>query len=310
MDYFDFAPLDRWISRLALGSLVFNLEALDNTFAMLDRWRELGGNLVDTAHVYAGGNSERALGRYFAERGGREEIVLLTKGAHHNQDRKRVTAEDIASDLRDSLARLQTDYVDLYLLHRDDPSVPVGPIMEALNQHVRAGRVRALGASNWSIPRLEEANAYAEARGLAPFVVSSPHFSLAVPNEPIWPGCEPARDAASMAWYARTQLPLFAWSSQARGFFSGRFTPENRENETVARCFYSEANWERLRRARELGEQRGFSVIQVALAWVLAQEMNVFPLIGPANVAELESCVGALELKLTPEEGRWLALDQ
>ena len=309
MEHHYFEPLQRDLSRLALGTMVFNLQALDLTFEMLDAWQDLGGNIIDTASVYAGGNSERAIGRYFAARGGREKLVVITKGAHHNQDRRRVTPEDITSDLRDSLARLQTDYVDLYLLHRDDPSVPVGPIMECLNEHLSAGRIRAIGASNWSIPRLEEANEYAEQRGLQPFVVSSPHLSLAVPNEPIWPGCDHARDPRSMRWYESTQMPLFAWSSQARGFFSGRFTPENRENETVARCFYSEDNWERLRRARELGEQRGYSVIQVALAWVLCQKMNVFPLIGPANLEELNSCVAALELELTPEEVKWLALE-
>jgi aryl-alcohol dehydrogenase-like predicted oxidoreductase len=104
-------------------------------------------------------------------------------------------------------------------------------------------------------------------------------------------------------------MPLFAWSSQARGFFSGAFTPES-QNELMQRVYFSEDNWERLRRARELGEIRGgYSAIQVALAWVLHQPFPTFPLVGPANVAELNSCVQALELELTPEESAWLNLE-
>jgi aryl-alcohol dehydrogenase-like predicted oxidoreductase len=303
-----FAPLNRDLSRLILGTMVFHLEALDLTYEMLDAWREMGGNALDTAHIYQGGNSERAIGRYMQDRGCREELVILAKGAHHNADRRRVTSEDITCDLRDTLARLQTDYVDLYVLHRDDPDVPVGPIVEALNEHLRADRVRAIGASNWTIRRLNEANAYAASRGLAGFTLSSPHLSLAVPNGEIWTGCVDARDPDSLAWYARTQMPLFAWSSQARGFFSGAFTPDNLENETIVRVYYSEDNWERLRRARELGAQKGFSAIQVALAWVLHQPFPVFPLIGPASLEELHSCVRALELELSPQEMRWLDL--
>jgi 1-deoxyxylulose-5-phosphate synthase len=308
MNHWFFAPLNRDLSRLVLGSMVFSLEALELTYDLLDTWRKLGGNVVDCAHIYQGGNSERALGRWIEERDCRGDVVVLTKGAHHNADRKRVTPEDITSDMRDSLARLRTDYIDIYVLHRDDPEVPVGPIVEALNEHLRAGRIRAFGGSNWTPERLDEANAYAASRGLHGFTVSSPHLSLAVPNETIWAGCIDARSEAAMAWYRRTQMPLFAWSSQARGFFSGAFTPDNLENETIVRVYYSEGNWERLRRAEHLGRQKGYRGIQVALAWLLNLPFPVFPLVGPATVDELRSCVQALEIELSPEEIAWLDL--
>src|SRR4051812_22927332 len=115
MKYAHFAPLNRDLSRLVLGSMVFSLDALENSYQLLDTWRELGGNAIDTAHIYSGGNSERALGRWLQDRGGREELVIIGKGAHHNADRKRVTPEDITSDLCDTLARLKTDYVDIYI---------------------------------------------------------------------------------------------------------------------------------------------------------------------------------------------------
>jgi aryl-alcohol dehydrogenase-like predicted oxidoreductase len=288
--------------------MVFSPDALDLTYDLLDTWRELGGNVVDTAHLYNGGNSERALGQWLADRGCRDELVILTKGAHHNADRRRVTPEDITCDLKDSLARLRTDYVDLYVLHRDDPDVPVGPIVEVLNEHHRAGRIRAFGGSNWTIPRLEEANAYAASRGLQTFTLSSPHLSLAVPAGEIWTGCIAARDDESLKWYGETKMPLFAWSSQARGFFSGRFTPENvaELDETVARVYGTPDNWGRLRRAEELGRTKGRTAIQIALAWILHQPFPVFPLVGPATVEETRSCVAATEISLTNEEVQWL----
>jgi aryl-alcohol dehydrogenase-like predicted oxidoreductase len=309
MNYAPFPSLGRDLSRLVLGSMVFSREALELTFALLDRWRELGGNVVDTAHIYGGGESERALGLWLEERGCREQVVVLTKGAHHNADRRRVTPEDITCDLRDSLARLRTGYVDLYVLHRDDPDIPVGPIVEILNEHRDAGRIRAFGGSNWSTARLEAANEYAAAHGLQGFTLSSPHLSLAAPQSVVWEGCLDACSREDREWYARTGMPLFAWSSQARGFFSGAYTPES-EDELMRRVYFCAENWERLRRARELGAERGYSAIQVALAWVLHQPFATFPLIGPHTVAELENCVAALELTLSPREVSWLNLEE
>lgn len=309
MKYACFPPLSRDLSRLVLGSMVFSREALDLTFELLDAWRAMGGNIVDTAHVYAGGESERALGLWLKERGCRDEIVILSKGAHHNADRRRVTPEDITCDLRDSLARLQVETIDLYLLHRDDPDVPVGPIVEALNEHLRGGRIRAFGGSNWTTERLEAANAYAASRGLQGFSASSPNLALAPPLEPVWEGCVSACDPDSRAWYERTGMPLFAWSSQARGFFSGRFSPDDPCDEMMVRVYYHPDNWLRLRRAAELGHARGFTATQVALAWVLHQPFPTYALVGPRNLDELQSCVGALELALTREEARWLNLE-
>jgi aryl-alcohol dehydrogenase-like predicted oxidoreductase len=310
MKYQHFPALGRDLSRLVLGSMVFSLDALDLTYELLDAWLALGGNTLDTAHVYSGGNSERALGRWFIERGGRDDLAILTKGAHHNADRRRVTPEDITCDIRDSLARLKTDHIDLYLLHRDDPDVPVGPIVEVLNEHRRAGRIRAFGGSNWSPERLDQANAYAASHGLQGFSASSPNLSLAVQQDVIWDGCLSVSDPSTRAWYERTRMPLFAWSSQARGFFTGRYSPDDLEDETMVRVYYNDANWERYRRATELGKQRGFTANQVALAWVLHQPFPTYALIGPATVEELRSSVAALDLELAAEEVRWLNLEQ
>jgi aryl-alcohol dehydrogenase-like predicted oxidoreductase len=205
--------------------------------------------------------------------------------------------------------------IDIYILHKDHPSAPVGPIIEALNEEVQAGRIKVFGGSNWTHQRIAEANAYAEAHDLQPFGVSSPNLALAVPNEPMWYGCVSiAGDTEAQDWYRQSGLPVFAWSSQARGFFSGRYRPELTEGATddarnVIRTYYSEANWERYRRADELAEMKGCTLRQVVLAWVLHHPLEVYALIGPATVAELDDCLGALDVELSPEEVAWLNLE-
>jgi aryl-alcohol dehydrogenase-like predicted oxidoreductase len=309
MQYQYFPGLQRDLSRLVLGTLVFDVRDPVTTNELMHAWLELGGNIVDSAHIYGDGNSERALGRWFGEQGRRDDVVVLTKGACQNVDRQRVTPEDITCDLRDSLARLQIDVIDLYVLHRDDPRLPVGPIVETLNEHKRAGRIRAFGASNWTPARLEEAIDYAAEHGLESFSCSSPQLSLAMQNEPAWPGCLSAGEASSRSWYERKRLPLFAWSSQAWGFFTGRFSSEALDDPEMVRVYYSNENWERFRRARELATQRGCTANQIALAWVLHQPFPTYPIIGPRTEEELRSSVAALEVNLSLDEVRWLNLE-
>ncbi len=288
-----------------------------NSFALLDDVLELGCNTFDTAHVYGNGDKERTLGKWIQQRGIREQVVIIGKGAHHNRDRRRVTPFDIASDLHDSLARLKTDYIDLYLLHRDDPSVPVGPIVEALNEHLRAGRIRAFGGSNWTHERIQAANDYARKHRLAPFVASSPNFSLAEQVKEPWPECvsiSGAQGAAAREWYIQNQIPVFAWSSLAGGFLSGRFTRNNLDSFTdwqdklCVDCYCYEDNFKRLDRVRALAAEKGVSVPQIAIAYVLNQPMMVFALVGCRNRSEFQSNVEAASLKLTPREIAWLEL--
>jgi aryl-alcohol dehydrogenase-like predicted oxidoreductase len=305
MDYGRIAGVEKPLSRLVLGTMVCTTDNMELTSLLLDSFVAAGGNCFDLAHVYGGGKTERALGQWMKARGNRAEVILIDKGAHHNQDRRRVTPYDIAADLHDSLARLQTDYIDIYLLHRDDPSVPVGPIVEALNEHKEAGRIHAFGGSNWTASRIQEANDYAAAHGLQGFCASSPYFGLAIQNEPTWSECV-ALSPADHAWHKERQFPLLPWSSQASGFFTGRYSPEIRDNPDVVRVYYNETNWERLRRARELAAQKKATSNQIALAYVLHQPFPVFPLVGPRTVEELNDTLGALNVSLTPEEVRWL----
>ena len=174
MEYGTVVGIDKPISRLVHGTMMLTGEDDAKEFALLDAVVEMGGNTFDTAHVYGGGSCERTIGRWMASRGNRDQVVILGKGAHHSRDRKRVTPFDITADIHDSLARFEVEDIDLYLLHRDDPSLQVGPIVEVLNEHKEAGHIHAFGGSNWSHQRIEEANADAEANGLTPVAASSP----------------------------------------------------------------------------------------------------------------------------------------
>lgn len=305
MRYLNIPGLDRPVSRIALGLVWGQPDALELPFALLDRFVELGGSMVDTAHIYGMGASERTIGAWLASRG-RDKIMVLDKGCHPiGNSGPRVGAKFIHSDLNDSLERLGTDYVDLYILHRDNPEVPVGEIVEALNEEHAKGRIRAFGGSNWSHHRIAEANEYAYAHNLVPFAVSNPNLSLARPNEPMWAGCVSADDEMK-AWHTQTQTPLISWSSQAGGFFSGRFTPEDKSNADMVRVYYSDANFARQRNAAELAKQKGVTPIQIALAYVLNQGFPTVALVGPANVDELQSSYEGSLIELTPEEVAFL----
>ncbi|MEX1018095.1 MAG: aldo/keto reductase, partial [Litorilinea sp.] len=285
--------------------------------ALLDAVLDMGGTTFDTAHGYGGGDVERTVGRWVRDRGVRDDVVIIGKGAHHNQDRQRVTPFDITSDIHDSLARFGFDYIDIYLLHRDDPTKPVGPIIDVLNEHKAAGRIGVFGASNWSIARIEEANAYAAQNGLAGFVASSPNFSLAEQAKPPWPNCvtiSGPQAEADRTWYGDNQMPLFTWSSLAGGFFSGRFRRDNLDtfesylDKLCVETYCFESNFQRLDRVAALAEEKGMTIPQIATAYVLSVPLNIFALVGCWTPAEFRDNLEAVQVKLTPAELAWLEL--
>lgn len=270
----------------------------------LDSFYEAGGNLFDTAFVYGGGKTEAIFGDWHTSRNvPREEIVLIGKGAHSPL----CYPDVIAKQLDQSLNRLKTDYVDIYFMHRDNTDVPVGEFVDAMDAEVQRGRIRGIfGGSNWTRQRMDEAIAYAEKTGkTAPGALSN-NFSLAEMLDPIWAGCVAASDEPWKEWAKERQIPNFAWSSQGRGFFTDRAGRDKRDDEEIVRVWYSERNFERRDRAIELAKELGRHPIHIALAYVIAQPFPVIPLIGPRTIAELEDSLSALDIKLTPEQVRWL----
>ncbi|WP_343963534.1 MULTISPECIES: aldo/keto reductase [Kribbella] len=300
MTYGEVPGLGKQVSRLVMG--VDNQLTLPHAATMFDDFVERGGTTFDTAYIYGGGRGEKLLGQWVKSRGNRDEIVVIGKGAHTPY----CDPESITRQLFESLERLQTDHVDLYLMHRDNESIPVGEFVDVLDSHFQAGRIKAYGGSNWTTARFDEANAYAAAQGKQPFTLLSNHLSLARAYDVPWAGCRHVSDDESQAWLRERQVALFPWSSQARGFFTGRAKPEDRSDEELVRCFYSDGNFERLRRAEELADKYGVGATAIALAWLLHQPYPVFPLIGPRQLSETRTSLPGLSVELSAQDVTWL----
>ncbi len=292
--------LSKPVSRLILG--IDNQGTFPHLAAMADDFFERGGNAFDTAHIYGGGLMEELLGHWFARRGTREEAVLIVKGAHTPF----CDPENLRRQFVKSLERLQTDYADIYLLHRDNPQVPVGEFVDVLDELRREGKIRAYGGSNWSLGRLRAANDYAARAGREPFRVVSNNLSLARMMAPVWEGCVSAKGPEWTAFLRESGMALFAWSSQARGYFVPDRPADDPE---IVRCWDSGENRERRRRAVQLAAEKGVSPINVALAYVLSQPNPTFALFGPRTIAETRTSLPGAGFSLTPKEVAWLDLE-
>lgn len=315
MKYGHVPGVDKPISRIVQGIIQIDSKDEEKGFAQLDAAFDAGITAVDTAHVY--GDKDAFLGKWIASRGNRDKVVVLAKGAHLNNVRKRVTPFDIEADLHDTLARMKTDYVDLYVLHRDDPDYPVEPIVDVLNKYQKKGVIKAFGGSNWTTERLQAANAYAQQSGQTPFAVSSPNFSLADQIKEPWSGCitiSGPKNEQARKWYAEQKMPLFTWSSMAGGFWSGRITRETREDfkeglyKLAVECYASEENFQRLDRAQELASQKGLTVPQIALAYVFNYPLDIYALVGAEKPEEIAANVQALNTPLSESEMAYLDL--
>jgi len=288
----------------------------DQSFEVMDTYAEAGGNFLDTAHIYAAwmddgeGASERTVGAWVRSRGLRDQIIIGTKGGHpplNAMEQGRLSAKDLEQDLNESLERLGMDVVDIYWLHRDDPNCDLAELIEALNNFLSDGRIRAFGASNWSVARIEEANAWAEANGMRGFTANQPGWSLAErsPEAPPLHGMLSV-DQDTQAWHAKTQLPLAAYTSRAGGYFSGENVAWAREG-FEGPCphgveFDSAVSRIRLRVAAEIGNRKGYQTSQIALAYLLHQPFPVFPIIGTGNPGRVQSAITACKIELTKQE--------
>lgn len=291
--------IEKPLSRVAIGC--HGLRAPDIMSSVLDRYVEAGGTIFDSAYTYGNGLVDQLLGQWHRRSGIRNKIVIVGKGAQAP-----CHPDVIAPQLDESLDRLQTDYLDIYFLHRDNPEVPVGEFVDALDREFQRGRIRMFGGSNWTLPRVDEANAYAGKNNRQRFGAISNQFSLAEMIDPVWPGCISSSTADDVAWFKSRGVSLFAWSSQARGFFSDRAAPDKRMDSELERCWCSEENFARRDRAQELAQKHRTTLTRIALAYLLAQTFPIFPIIGPVTTAELDESLGALDVALSPAEADWL----
>jgi len=312
MKYGRITGVDKDISRIVFGTMIIHPSAdgsLDNAFDLLDTATGFGINAFDTAKVYG---SEPNIGKWMKDRGNRENIVILTKGAHHDADGSRVVSAKLCEDIENSLKQLQTEYIDIYMLHRDDLNVPVSEIIDTLNKYTKPGIIKAIGGSNWTHERLAQANKYAQEKGLTPFTASSPNYGLAVQvNDPWGEGCVSISgpdDEEARKWYIENNMPVFAYSAIARGLFSGRITSDDYTPETDAvdaackRAYCFPVNFKRLDKAYKLAQKKGVTVAEIAIAYCFAGNLDVYALLGASSHDEIKSAVKALDIEITPEE--------
>jgi predicted dehydrogenase/aryl-alcohol dehydrogenase-like predicted oxidoreductase len=293
------------VSTLILGC--DNRNTVAEGAVVWDAWWEAGGNAFDTGHIYGGGLHERVLGEWLKARGVAKQAQVVVKGAHSPY----CTPGAIGIQFDISLERLGLDFAPIYIMHRDNPAVPVGEFVEALNALKAAGRVGIFGGSNWSPARIAEANAYATKHGLEPFRILNNNLSLAVMEKPVWAGCITSNTPETLTFLRQAGLVHLSWSSQARGYFLPEALrnrlPEDTAPET---CFGSTANAERRRRAEALAAERGVSAHNVATAWVLGQSFPSLALIGPRSPGEIASTLPGVALNLTEAEVLWLNLER
>lgn len=297
------------VSAICYGVPTFGTTVLGEQMdALYGRFRDAGGNFFDTAHCYCfwlengDGASERTIGELTRRFGDQDQVVIATKGCHPSGGEKYIrpdrylSPEVLASDVSDSLSRLRREALDLFYLHRDDPRVPVGEIIEMLNAEVRRGRIRYFGASNWTCERLDAANAYAAAQGVQGFVASEPLWNLAQPENPLHDPTLHALTDDDIRWHSKSGLPVIPYSSTAGGYFASDsdwdLSPRSRQRRV---------------RARQLAGELACTPNQIALAFLRAHPFPAIPIIGTVNLDHLKDALGAVDVQLTPEQVRWLA---
>ena len=305
---------------LALGTGALASRVDEKTsLAIMDCYIGEGGNFIDTANVYGRWNpgnlplSEMMIGKWLSFHHLRDKVVLATKGAADNEGekgKKRLSREEIRHDLHDSLKNLKTDYIDLYYLHQDDPTREVGEIMETMNELKREGLVRYFACSNWSAERMEEADRYAAAHGLAGFSADEIMFNLAKANEEaVLEATQSCVNENIFQYHQQTQRPITAYTSQAAGFFTLYREKDFMTSEKYSfprEFFFNEATMHRAQRVSMLKKMTGRSELEITLGYLYAQPFQVIPIVGPWKEEELKNSIRASEGRLSNEEREFL----
>jgi aryl-alcohol dehydrogenase-like predicted oxidoreductase len=288
------------VTRLGLGANTFGWTAdRDTAFAVLDAYVEAGGNFIDTADTYGrqsfASASETIIGEWFAARGRRDDVVLATK-VGSLASRKGLSGANIAAAVDDSLRRLQTDRIDLYWAHQDDPDTPQEETLAAFDGLVRAGKVRAIGASNFKPDRLTSALMISEREGLAAYVALQPHYNLMERAD---------FEALLLPVLTQHGLSCVPYFGLARGFLTGKYRPGatvDSPRAEGARSYLDDRGLAVLAALDDVAANHGAPVAAVALAWLAAQPTVVSPLASARSVDQLAELLPTLELELSSDE--------
>jgi aryl-alcohol dehydrogenase-like predicted oxidoreductase len=319
MRYFEIMGTSLKPSVICLGAAMYGSAiSEEESFRMLDRFFELGGNFVDTANVYAdwidgyAGQSEKTIGKWLKKTGLRKSLFIGTKGGHPeivaNPSPTDLSKSILEEHLSQSLDRLQTDYIDLYWVHHDEPSRGIEEILETMNEFITDGRVKAIGASNFSLPRLIEAREYVNKAGLVGFCASQIGWSLAtIKNQELIGGERVYMDDKLLKWHRSTKFPAMAYSSQAVGFFAGKYGCQIQDMTTgyfpwVIQHYYSEENFKKFKRTEKLAKIHSCTSNDIALAYIFCQSFSAIPIIGARNVQQVEDSCKNSDLVLSQKE--------
>ena len=301
---------DLTVSAIALGTDVYGTDlSVKDSEELLDCYTSFGGNVIDTAKIYADwaegekSRSEKLIGSWLKKRGIRNEIIISTKGGHpelNTMNVSRLSKEELTEDLNASLKNLQTDYIDIYWLHRDDTKVPVSDIAETLNGFVKSGKVRYLGLSNWTAARIDEINRYCSKNGLAPIIASQIQYSIATPN---YENNDPTlviMNDTEYKYYKNEGLCVFAYASQAKGFFS-KIHAGGIENlsEKARERYLNEKSLETYERLKILSEETNHTIGELVIASLTSnKDFLTIPIVGCKNTVQLKESIAGSEICL------------
>ena len=303
------------VSRIFCGTANPPISSAEKSaYELLDSVLASGINAFDCARSY--GMAENTLGNWIEKRNCRDKIIILSKCGDVKNGKVLVNRQVIMEQLQQSLEALKVSYIDIYLLHRDDPNTPVEEFIDTLNEIKEAGKIKIFGVSNWTHQRIEAANNYAASKGLTGFQVSSPNYGLARQIQDLWGGgcvtISGPENKEARSWYIENQMPVIAYSSLGRGFFSGRFKAG--DYATARKCldtfaqkgYLYEENMQRLKRAEELAEKYNISVPEIAMRYIFSSEMNLFAVVSTASPERLRMNIRAANNPLSKEDSQYL----
>ncbi|GHO83351.1 aldo/keto reductase [Dictyobacter formicarum] len=301
------------VSALCLGGNVFGWTCDEPTsFSVLDTFVEGGGNFVDTADVYStwvaghsGGESEAILGKWLNQRKNREQMVIATKvGARMGNGEQGLTRQHIMKGVEDSLRRLQTDYIDLYQAHIDDQAVPLEETLEAFNALIKAGKVRYIGASNYTAERLTAALRVSLQQGYGRYECIQPPYHLL--NRATYEG-----ELESLC--LEQEIGVITYSSLASGFLTGKYRanqdlPSSPRAQNIQKNYMNEKGFKVLDQLEFIAQAHDATMAQVALAWTIGRPGITAPIASATSVAQTQELLQSVSLRLTQDEGE--ALDR
>lgn len=315
MEYVNLGSTGTKVSRICLGTMTYGSKKWrewileeEESKPFFKRALEAGINFFDTADVYSIGISEEVTGRALKEFGpGRDKLVIATKVFNPMSDDPNdqgLSRKHILNAIDNSLRRLGTDYIDLYQIHRFDPHTPIEETLDALNDVVRAGKARYIGASSMYAWQFLKMLNFSAQNGLARFVTMQNHYNLVYREE----------EREMIPLCLDEKVGLIPWSPLARGFLAGnRKRGEGRGETTRARTddfaqglYYKDSDYTVVDRLTEVAKHRGVSNSQIALAWILGKPGVTSPIIGASKMPHLDEALKALDIKLTPEETKSL----